>query len=117
MFRFEKFEVWQRAIDFADGIYAVTEEFPPDERFGLASQMRRAVVSISSNIAEGSSRSSDSDFARFVEIAYGPLMEVVSQATIAQRQAMLSDVRLSDIHHEAEKLARMLSGLRHSLMK
>jgi four helix bundle protein len=68
MFRFEKFEVWQMAIEFADGIYRVTSKFPADV---LTSQMRRASVSISSNIAEGSSRSSDRDFSRFVEMSYG----------------------------------------------
>lgn len=89
MFRFEKFDVWHRAVEFADWVYAVTKEFPADERFGLTSQMRRAAVSISSNIAEGSSRSSDKDFAHFVEIAYGSLMEVVSQSPVASRQAFL----------------------------
>ncbi len=80
MFRFEKFEVWQNAIEFAELVYTATRAFPADERFGLTSQMQRASVSVSSNIAEGSGRASDKDFARFVEIAYGSLMEVVSQS-------------------------------------
>ena len=71
MFNFEKLEVWQKAIDFADLIYHETQTFPLDERFGLTNQLRRAAVSISSNIAEGSSRSSKNDFARFAEIAAG----------------------------------------------
>jgi four helix bundle protein len=79
VFRFEKLEVWQNAIEFAGRVYDFTRPFPADERFGLTSQMRRAAVSISSNIAEGSSRNSDVDFRRFLEIAYGSLMEVVSQ--------------------------------------
>lgn len=70
MFRFEKFEVWKQSVDFADLIYTLTRGFPRDEQFGLTSQMRRAAVSVSSNIAEGSSRLSDKEFARFVEIAY-----------------------------------------------
>ena len=65
MFNFEKLDVWQKAIGFADLIYADTRTFPTDERFGLTTQLRRAAVSISSNIAEGSSRSSKIDFARF----------------------------------------------------
>ncbi|MFH1920597.1 MAG: four helix bundle protein [Planctomycetota bacterium] len=79
MFRFEKLEVWRKAVDFADVVYAVTRTFPNDERFGLTGQMRRAAVSISSNLAEGSGRSSNKDFVQSVEIAYGSLMEVVSQ--------------------------------------
>jgi four helix bundle protein len=80
MFNFEKLDVWQEAIRFADLIYELTTTFPEQERFGLTNQMRRAAVSISSNIAEGSSRLSRVDFARFVEIATGSLFEVLSQA-------------------------------------
>lgn len=63
MFRFEKLSVGQKAIEFADLVYSHTRSFPATERFGLTSQMRRAAVSMSSNIAEGSSRVSDADFA------------------------------------------------------
>ena len=116
MFRFEKLEVWQKAIAFADRIYAVTRSFPDDERFGLTSQMRRASVSVSSNIAEGSGRSSDKEFARFVEIAYGSLMEVVSQLRVSLRNSFLKEKEHDDIYKSAEVLARMLSGLRKSLI-
>jgi four helix bundle protein len=117
MFRFEKLDVWCKAIDFADRAYAVTREFPSEERFGLTSQMRRAAVSISSNIAEGSGRSSDKDFAHFLEIAYGSLMEVVSQMRIAYRQSFLPEQDSKDLYNKAEELARMLSGLRASLKR
>jgi four helix bundle protein len=116
MFNIEKLEVWQKAIDFADLIYNKTRAFPSDERFGLTNQLRRAAVSISSNIAEGSSRSSKSDFARFVEIATGSVFEVVSQAFIAQRQSFLSEDQFREIYADAEELSRMLSGLRKSLL-
>ena len=86
MFNFEKLDVWQKAIEFADFVYSVTRIFPDDERFGLTNQMRRAAVSICSNIAEGSSRSSRADYASFVELATGSIYEVVSQATISKRQ-------------------------------
>ena len=89
MFRFEKLDVWRKAVDFADRAYAVTRTFPGEERFGLTSQMRRASVSISSNIAEGSGRSSGRDFAHFIEIAYGSLMEVVSQMRITHSQSFM----------------------------
>jgi four helix bundle protein len=78
--------------------------------------MRRAAVSISSNLAEGSSRASRPDFARFVEIATGSLFEVVSQATIALRQGLISRETYVQIYEAAEKQGRMLSGLRRSLL-
>lgn len=116
MFRFEKLSVWQRSIEHASNIYTVTRGFPDDERFGLTSQMRRAAVSISSNIAEGTGRSSDVDFARFVEIGYSSTMEVVSQATIAKHQGFMEDKQFQEIYATSEELARMLSGLRSSLL-
>lgn len=115
MFRFEKLEVWQKAIEFADRVYAVTREFPNDERFGLTSQMRRAAVAVSSNIAEGSGRVSDKDFGRFIEISYGSVMEVLSQAEIAKRQGFLPEDVRNELNQKAEELARMLSGLRTKL--
>jgi len=115
MFNFEKLEVWQKAIEFADFVYSVTKTFPDDERFGLTSQMRRAAVSISSNIAEGSSRFSRDDYARFLEIATGSVFEVVSQSFIAQRQGYLSAKNHQLIYAAAEEQSRMLSGLRRSL--
>jgi four helix bundle protein len=115
MFNFEKLEVWHEAINFADSVYAFTRSFPDEERFGLTNQMRRAAVSISSNIAEGSSRSSRPDFARFVEIATGSLFEVVSQATISKRQGFLSETNFSQLYSACEKQGKMLSGLKRSL--
>ena len=115
MFRFEKLDVWHKAIELTDQVYAATRAFPGDERFGLTSQIRRAAVSIASNIAEGSSRASDVDFLRFLEIAYGSLMEVVTQARIAHRQQILNDLGHEELVRHAEQLARMLSGLRASL--
>ena len=115
MLNFEKLDIWQEAIQFADLIYELTRSFPHDERFGLTNQMRRAAVSISSNIAEGSSRGSRQDFSRFVEIAAGSLFEVVSQATVSERQGLLSNDEHRRIYAAAEKQSRMLSGLRKSL--
>jgi len=115
MFGFEKLEVWQRAISFADMVYTMTRSFPNDERFGLTNQMRRAAVSVSSNIAEGSARVSKKDFARFIEIATGSLFEVVSQAFIDRNQGFLSQADFDLIYVAAEDQGRMLSGLRRSL--
>jgi four helix bundle protein len=115
MFNFEKLNVWQKAIDFADLIYSETRTFPSEERFGLTNQLRGAAVSISSNIAEGSSRSSRTDFARFAEIADGSVFEVVSQAFIARRQNFFSEDQFRNVYADAEQLSRMLSDLRKSL--
>jgi len=116
MFNFEKLEVWHRALDFADLVYSNTRSFPSDERLGLTNQMRRAAVSVSSNIAEGSSRSSKTDFARFIEISSGSLFEVVSQAFIAKRQGFLNDDQFEKLYQAAEEQSRMQSGLRKSLV-
>lgn len=115
MFRFQKFDVWHKAVAFADQVYALTRAFPVDERFGLTSQMRRAAVSVSANIAEGSGRSSDKDFARFIEIAYGSLLEVISEAHIACQQKFLRGDLMDTLSHQVEELARMLSGLKSKL--
>jgi four helix bundle protein len=115
MFNFEKLEVWQKAIDFADDVYAVTRSFPDEERFGLTSQMRRAAVSVSSNIAEGGARHSRDDYARLLEIAAGSLFEVISQATIAERRGFLREHDYQRLYQAAEVQSRMLSGLRKSI--
>ena len=111
MFNFEKLDVWQKA----DLVYNRTRQFPDHERFGLTHQMRRGAVSISSNIAEGSSRMSETDFRRFVEIATGSAFEVISQAFIGRRQGFLGDDEFFELYASAEEVGRMLSGLRRSL--
>ncbi len=116
MFSFERLDVWQKSIEFADLVYNATRAFPGDERFGLTSQMRRAAVSISSNIAEGSSRFSKADFARFIEIATGSVFEVVSQSFLSRRAGFLSEGDFKKIYAAAEEQGRMLSGLRASLL-
>src|SRR5438270_9606778 len=115
MFNFEKLGVWQKAIDFAELVYKHTREFPGNERFGLTNQMRRAAVSISSNIAEGTSRMSQTDFARFVEIATGSVFEAISQAFVGRREGYLADEAFATLYSSAEEVGRMLSGLRKSL--
>lgn len=118
MFKFEKLDVLAKSfgVDFADLVYSKTKSFPSDGRFGLRNQMRRAAVSVSSNIAEGGARISDADFARFVEIATASLFEAVSESTVAKRQDYLSNESFVAIYKAAEEQGRMLSGLRHTLV-
>jgi|SRR5438067_11022976 len=117
MFNFEKLEVRHKAIAFADLVYAMTRGFPAEERFGLTNQMRRTAVSVSSNLAEGSSRISKTDFARFVEIATGSLFEVVSQGFISRNQGLLNEDQFRKLYDAAEEQGRMLSRLRSSLFQ
>jgi four helix bundle protein len=117
MFNFEKLETWQKAIAFTDLVYELTRNFPADERFGLTNQMRRAAVSISSNIAEGAARNSKNDYARFLEIATGSLFEVVSQSFVSKRQGFLSESDFNRLYSAAEEQGKMLSGLRRSVLE
>ncbi len=117
MFRFEKLDVWQKAIEYADCMYVATRDFPEYERYGLTSQMRRSAVSVSSNIAEGTGRSGNADCSRFVEIGYGSLTESVSQSHVGRNQRFLAESAFDELYQRADQLARMLSGLRSSLQK
>jgi len=113
---FEKLEVWQKAFAFANSIYEVTRTFPKSETFGLISQMRRAGVSIAANIAEGASRSSRVDQARFVEIAYGSLSELATMIQIACAQGFISERTFEECYSRVMELCRLLSGFRRSLV-
>ena len=115
MFNFQQLDVWQQSIEFADLVYKATDGFPSHELYGLTSQLRRASVSVSSNIAEGSGRGSNKEFQRFIGIAYGSLMECVSQLEIARRRNYLSLEACRDLNSLGERIARMLSRLRDSL--
>src|ERR1700750_1075887 len=103
MFNFEKLNVWTEVIAFADLVYSISRSFPDNERFGLTTQMRRAAVSISSNLAGGSSRVSRADVARFVEIATGSLFEVVSQTIVGKRQGFIGESDYAAVYAAAEK--------------
>ena len=111
----EKLASSHEVTAFADLVYELARNLPAEERFGLTHLMRRAAASLSSNIAEGSSPSSRSDYVRFLEIATGSLFEVVSQATIGQHRGFLSREDYQRLYTAAEKQSRMLSGLRKSL--
>ena len=116
MFNFEKLEVWQKSVAFAELVYDVTQSFPPDERFGLTSQIRRAAVSVPSNIAEGSARP-PADFIKFLTYSSGSLFEVITQATIAKNQRFLAAQDCQRLLDSAAEISRMLSGLRTALAK
>ncbi|MGH8175533.1 MAG: four helix bundle protein [Steroidobacter sp.] len=108
--RFRDLQVWAEAVDLARAVYLFTRRFPADERFGLTAQMRRAAVSVPSNIAEGSVRRSRRQFAIYLEIALGSLAELETQLIIAADFAGNSAER-NDVEQRVDRVRRMLYGL------
>ena len=113
-YSFEKLEVWREAISLTKDIYIASNNFPKEEMFGLTSQIRRAVVSISSNIAEGSSRTSLKDQARFTEIAYGSLMEVLNQLILANELKYVDEEKYISLREKIEDLSTKVNSLKIS---
>jgi four helix bundle protein len=106
---------WQKAMGLVELVYAVTRGLPPEERFGLTSQLRRAAVSIPSNIAEGHAREGTKEFARYIAIARGSLAELETQIELLSRLNMAQPVHLIPIFACCDELGRILRGLRKSL--
>lgn len=113
-FNFENLDVYNKAIDFVSHIYLLTKTFLKDEMFGLTSQLRRAAVSIPSNISEGSARSKK-DFSRFIDMARGSLFECVTLLQIPVKQRYIDDGKFADLKSELTDLSKMLSGLKRSI--
>lgn len=116
-FRFEKLKVWQEARVFSVKIYKITSDFPSAERFGLTSQLRRAVVSIALNIAEGSDRKSDKEFIRFLRVAIGSLDEVVTGLYIAKDLKYLNNKEFEELYKDANRLASKINALINTLKR
>ena len=111
--KYQKLLVWQEAMDLVAGVYRVTERLPATERFGLCQQLRRAAVSIPSNIAEGAGRHSDKEFIRFLNIANGSLLEVETQLLIALQLKYIEEI--SELQNRIDKIFAMLSSLKRKL--
>jgi len=111
-FRHEKLDVWHKAMGSTREVYKASAGFPAEERFGLTAQLRRAAVSVPSNVAEGAGRSTHAETVRFLEIAYGSLMEAVCQLRLASDLGWLPPDDHESLRQDAEEVARMLSGLR-----
>ena len=114
---FEKLNIWKASILFAKDIYKITETFPNTEKFGLVSQMRRAVVSIPSNIAEGSAKQSLKDQARFTEISKGSLFEVLNQVIIAYELKFINEEDYLKIREKIDSLNKKLKAFENSQIK
>jgi len=108
-------EVWKKSMDLVEDIYALSKFFPDDEKFGLTNQIRRASVSIPSNISEGAARKSDKEFIQFLYIALGSLSELETQYLIAVRLKYI--IENKEIENKINEVKKMIVGLRNYLLK
>ncbi|MCC6123370.1 MAG: four helix bundle protein [Pirellulales bacterium] len=109
--------VWQKAMDLVEQVYHHTGRFPKEEVYGLSSQLRRAAVSIPSNIAEGNARTTTRDFLHFLSIAYGSIKEVETQILIAERLGYDMQKLTPKLLESTNEVARLISGLSNSLKR
>jgi len=110
-------EVWQLAMALAKQIYAVTASFPSDERFGLINQMRRASVSVPSNIAEGHARASTAEFQPYISIAMGSVAELETQVLLSLDLGFLNPDQQEQLMPKLDQIGKMLRGLHRSLAR
>ena len=113
-FSYRKLRVYQYSKTLVVSVYKILRQFPIEERFALCDQLRRAVISIPSNIAEGASRTSPKEQLHFLEIAYGSLNEVMCQLELAKELDYIAQTQLKEIEEQYKAVAQMLSGLRKS---
>lgn len=104
-------DVWKKAMSFVTELYKITATFPKDERYGLTSQMRRAAVSIPSNISEGAARQSNKEFIQFLYIALGSNVEIETQLNIARDLNFINDETFEKMDDNQNEISRMLMGL------
>ena len=114
VFSYRKLRVYQQAKDFVVYVYRLLKQFPKEEQYALCDQLRRAVISIPSNIAEGMGRSSVKEQIHFIEIAFGSLCEVMCQLELACELRFIENKQLSEAEEQVKAIAQMLSGLRNS---
>jgi four helix bundle protein len=114
--RYSDLIAWQKAMDLVEAVYKISTQFPKEEIYGLTSQLRRAAVSVPSNIVEGQSRGSK-EFVRFLQIAHGSLSEVETQMMIAHRLGYVPQERLDAALKKAAEVGRILNGLMASIEK
>ena len=114
---FREYPGWQEAVDFASMVYEVTGNMPWFEKKGLCDQLQRAVVSISSNIAEGAARYSDADFAHFLDFALGSAFEVETQLLIAKNIGYMDEIQYEELISKLSSIERQLNGLISSIRR
>ena len=107
----EKLNVWQRAVNFVVRLYKLTATFPPEEKFSLTSQIRRAAISVPANIAEGAGRQSKKEFSYFLSNAQGSASELSTELLIAYKLGYLSTRNYNEVSDEVDQIGRMIGGL------
>ena len=112
---FRKLQVWSKAHYLVKDIYLKTENFPKEEMFGLTSQLRRAGISIPTNVAEGCGRGSDADFKRFVQISFASASEVEYLILLSFELSFLSEVSYQDLNLQVVEVKKMLASLINKL--
>jgi four helix bundle protein len=112
---FRQLKVWEKSHLLALAVYKITKEFPKEELYGLTSQIRRASMSIPTNIAEGCGRNTDKEFARFLQIAMGSASETEYQLILARDLEFLSKEKYEKLHNDVEEIKRMLASLLKTL--
>ena len=117
MFSFEKLDVYRKARELVKDVYLLQQRFPKEERYELGDQIRRSVVSVTSNIAEGSGRDSYKEKIHFLEIAFGSLMETFSQLQNAQDLGYINVNEVENLRPKFEEVSKMISGLKSSFEK
>lgn len=115
MHNFRKLQIWIDGMNLVDDIYNATDKFPKHELFGLASQMQRSATSVPSNIAEGSSKSSNKDFVRFLSISVGSLFELETQVLIAERRGYIDNSQSQDLQNKIIRLEKMINTFKEKL--
>lgn len=115
MHNLKELKIWHKAIELSTEIYNATKEFPKEEQFGLTMQLRRAVVSVASNIAEGAGRNSDKEFVQFLSIAYGSLFEIQTQIIIAQNLKYLEGHLTTATLERIDELQKMIFQFRKNI--
>ena len=111
---FKKLKIWQMAMEIAKAVLDITDTFPPHEKYGLKNQMDRCSISIPSNLAEGSSRTSKS-FSHFIDVSLGSSFELHTQLLLANHRKYISDIQTSEIENKIEEFQRMAMGFQNSL--
>lgn len=116
LYAFEKLKIWDEIRKLIKSIYLITKSFPDDEKYSLVSQIRRAVISVSSNLVEGTGRTSSKDQAHFYQLSYSSLMEVLSQLIVSQELNYIKEENYREIRNQIENVSYMLNQLRKSTL-
>ena len=115
MANFKELIVWQKSINLVTEIHRITEKFPSNEIYGLTSQLRRACVSVPSNIAEGNTRRSKADYLQFLRIARGSCSEIETQIIISKNLGFINDITFETLSFNIVEISKMINGLINSL--